>query len=116
MVRHAAAGAGTERIFAPDVLPLRESGDGVKAASGKHCLTVETRLWIFERIHFDHAPHLSAIFRRKAGRINTHRLHVVRFNLRSEARRAIVRQRNAIHHKLCLILRAARMQDGIALV
>ena len=45
-----------------------------------------------------------------------HRVDIVGANLRAEAGRAVVGQRNAIHYELRLILRAARMQDRIALV
>ena len=116
MVGHAAAGAGAQRVLAPDILPLRESAGRIKAAAGKHHLAVKTRLRILQRVDLDHASHFPAIFRGNAGGVDAHRLHVVRFNLRSEAGRAIIRQRDAIHHKLRLILRAARMQHGIAFV
>ena len=116
MVGHAAAGAEPQRIFAPNVLPLGERPGRVKAAAGKHYLPVKACLRILQCINLDHASHFAAILRRKAGGIDAHRLHVVRFNLRSEAGRTIIRKRNAIHHKLSLILRTARMQHGIAFV
>ncbi len=104
-------------VFLPQTYcPCAKAPADVKAAAGKHDLAVETWLRILQRVHLDHAAHFSAIFRGNARGIDAHRLHVVRFNLRAEAGRAIVRQRNAIDHKLRLIFRAARMQDGIAFV
>ena len=68
------------------------------------------------RVHFHHAAHLAPILRRNARGINAHRFHIVRIDFRAEARRAVVRQRNAVHHKLCLIFRAARMQHRVAFI
>ena len=116
VVGHAAAGAGAECILAPGVLAFRESAGRIKATAGKHYLAVETWLRILQRVHFDHAAHFSAIFGGNARGVDAHRLHIVGVHRRSEAGRAIVRQRNAVDHKLGLILRAAGMQDGIAFV
>ena len=116
VVRHAAAGAAAERILAPDVLPLRERARRVEAAAGKHDLAVEARLRVLKGVDLDHATHFSAVLRGNARGVDAHRLHVVGFNLRSEAGRAIVGQRDAVDHKLGLIFRTARMQDGIAFV
>ena len=43
-------------------------------------------------------------------------MHIVAVNRSPEAGRAIVRQRNAIDHKLGLILRATRVHDGVAFI
>ena len=44
MIRHAAAGAEAQRILAPGVLPLGKRARRIKAAAGKHYLSVETGL------------------------------------------------------------------------
>ncbi len=116
MARHAPAGAGSEYIRAPRVLALGKSGGRIETASGKHNLPVKARLRVAQRVHLNHAAHFPSIFGRKPGGVDPDRLHIVSFDLRPEARGSIVGQRNSIDHKLRLILRVARMQDGVALV
>ena len=77
---------------------------------------MEAGLRILQSVDLNHASHFSAILGWDTRRINAQRLHIVRVDSGPEARRAIVSQRNAIDHKLRLVLRAARMQHGISLI
>ena len=73
-------------------------------------------LRVTESIDLDHATHFPAIFSGEPRGVDAHRIDIVGANLRPEAGGAIVRQRNAVNHELRLILRAARVQHGIAFV
>ena len=90
MVRHAAAGAGAERVLAPGVLYFRKSAGRVKAAAGKHCFAVETGLRILQCVNLDHAPHFPAIFGGETRGIDAQRIDTIGVNLRAEAGRAVV--------------------------
>ena len=70
-----------------------------------------------ERIDLNDASHLPAIFRGNTGGINLQGLDVIGFgSLRAEARRTVVGERNSVHHKLGLMFRSARVQNGIAFI
>src|ERR1700735_1520354 len=116
MIRHAAAVTEAKCILAPDVLSLGECTGGVKAAAGQNDLAVKAGLRILKRVDLNHPSHFSSIFSGEASSVDAHRLHVVSFNLRSEARRAIIGERDAVHDKLSLVLGTPRMQDGVAFV
>ena len=88
----------------------------IKAAAGKSELSVKSRFCVFQSIDLDHAAHLPAKFRGKAGGINLEGFHVIGFEFRSEAWRTVVGERNAVHHKLRLIFRSARVENRIAFV
>ena len=77
---------------------------------------MKSGLRIAQRIDFDHAAHLASVLGGKARGVDRHRVDIVGADLRTKAGRTIVGQRNAIDHKLRLILGAARMQHGIAFV
>ena len=116
VVGHAAAGAGAQSIISPDVLPLGEGAGRIKTSAGEHHLPVKSGVGILQRVHFHDAAQLAPVFRGNARGVDAHRLHVVRFDLGTEARRAIVRERNAVDHELRLVFRAARMQHGVAFI
>src|ERR1700740_1531168 len=116
MSGHTAAGASTESILSPDVLGLTKSSRRIEAAARKDELAMEPGRGILQRVDFYHASHFSAIFSGDSCRIDAHRLHIICFDLRAKAGRAMVREGNAIHNELRLIFRAARMQDGIAFI
>jgi len=92
MVRHAAARASAKRILTPNILPLCEGATRIETAAGKHHLSVESHLRVFERIDLDHAaifrPYSAGIPRCRCSRIAHRPLH-----LGAEARRAIVCER-----------------------
>ena len=68
------------------------------------------------RVDFDDAAHFSAVFGGNSRGVDAHGLHVVGFDLRAEAGRAIVGKRNAVDDELRLIFGAARMQNRIAFI
>src|SRR5262249_5147918 len=103
-------------VLAPSVLTLRKGPAGIETATGEHKLSVQTRLPVFPCVHLDDRAHFPPIFGWNSGGVDADRLHIVGFDLRSEAWRSIVGQRNAIHNKLCLIFRITRMKDGVSLV
>ncbi len=116
MVAHAAAGARANGILAPDILPLREDSGRIETSSRKHHVAMEARLHILERVDLNYASHFAAIFRGDARGIDGYGLHVIGFQLGPEAGRTVVGQRDSIDYELRLILRAARMQHGVAFV
>ncbi len=113
---HAAVGAHAERVLPPDVLRLRESSAGIKTSAGYNYVSVKSGRNVSLRIHFDHAAHLSSVLGGKSRGVDGHRVHVIGFDFRPEAGRAIVGERNSIHNELRLVLGPARVQDGISLV
>ncbi len=116
VIGHAAAGACAENIFVPSVLRFDESARGVKTASGKNSLSVQTRLRILKGVDFDDSAHFAAIFGGNTRGIDAHGLDVVGLNFRAKTGRAVVGEGNAIDDELGLIFRAARMQNSIAFV
>jgi hypothetical protein len=79
-------------------------------------LAMETGLLILKGVELDDAAHLAAVLGGNAGGVDAHGLDVVGFNLGAEAGGAVVGERDAIDDELGLILRAARVQNGVAFV
>src|SRR5215469_17274167 len=116
MARHAAASARSEYILAPFILTLGKGAGRVKTATGKHNLSVKAGLRVLQRVDFDNSTHFPSIFGRNPGGVDTHRLHVIGFNLWPEARRAVVGEGYAVDHELCLIFRAPWVEDSISFI
>src|SRR3982074_836339 len=77
---------------------------------------MKTRIGLPACVEFDDSAHFPAVLRGVSCGIDADGVQFVRLNLRAEAWRAIVSKRNAVDHKLGLIFRTARMQNGVAFV
>jgi hypothetical protein len=77
---------------------------------------VKATLGVLERVDLNDPAHFSAVFGRKARRVNGQGLNVVCLDHRPKTGRAVARERDSIHDKLGLILGLARVQDGVALI
>ena len=76
----------------------------------------DARVGLALRIQLHNAAHLAAQTPRIAGGVDSHGVQIVGFDLGAEAWRTIIDQGNAVDHELRLVLRAARMQHGVAFV
>src|ERR1700730_19319135 len=71
---------------------------------------------IFRRRHFHDATEFSAVFTAETGGHYAHGFAIARFDRRSKTGRAIFSQRQAVHDKLDVVLRAAWVQDAVGLL
>ena len=90
-------------------------GTGGEAAALRVKFSVPAVRSILRRCNLHDPAQFSAVFRGEARRHNPHGFHVTGFERRSESRRAILREWQAIHNKLYVVFRAARVQDSIGL-
>ena len=77
---------------------------------------MQPRSHIARSVHFHYAAEPPSILRRNSCGIDAHGLHILRPNLRPKTGRPVIRQRNSIHHKLRLVLRATRVQYGVPFI
>jgi len=77
---------------------------------------VEAGLSVLNRVHFHYAAHFSAVLGGETGSVDSERVDIFGFNFRSKTGGAVIRERNAVDHKLGLIFRATRMEHGVAFV
>ncbi len=77
---------------------------------------METGLLILECVELDDAAHFASVVGGNAGGVDAHGLDVVGFDFGAEAGGAIVGERNAIDDELGLVFRAARVENGVALI
>ncbi len=112
-VREGSANIGAEGVVTPAVLRRSHAVGGAEAAAGRDHFPVQPLGKILERVDLHHAAELSAVFRRVVRGHDGDGVHFTCFHFRREGGRAIVGERNAIHHELSLIFGAARVQYAI---
>src|SRR5215469_15409092 len=88
----------------------------MEASSRQRDISVKAGLWILFRVYLNHPAHFSAIFGGNPGGVDAERLDIVGLNLGSKTWRAIVSQRNVVHHELGLILGAARVKYSVPFI
>ncbi len=77
---------------------------------------VPSRLDIFFGDDFDDAAQFPPIFGRKTRRQHAQRLDIARIKRRCKRRRAILRQRQPVHHELHVVFRAARVKHAVGFI
>ena len=71
---------------------------------------------VLERVDLDYPTHLAPEFRGNPGGIDGQRIDVIGVDLRTKPRRAVVRERDSIKHKLGLIFRSSGMKHRVAFI
>src|SRR5580658_2969529 len=116
MARHIAGGAYAKRIPLPRVLILGIDAARCIGAAEESELSVKPRIGAFECIHLNDSAHLPPIFSGNSGGIDFKGFNVSGFDFRAEAWRTVVGERNSVYNKLRLILRSARVENGITFI
>ena len=91
MIAPAARDCAAKGILTPRILQLRIALRTRIAAPGKHGRPVQAFIRIAPGIQLNHSAHLPAILCWNARGVDAHRVQVIRFDLRSETRGAIIR-------------------------